>query len=141
MVEKILTNFCGCLILIKQSGGDKKPRFSFFEKNAHHAIPIYANCMTGIFLMATQKFFQVILKICTKILFFFSTANRILYANKHFPKKSFCKQNFIFWVHNVVLDTIMLAFFFSIKIFSKTLKIPISFVWRVYVCLDQCLII
>ena len=46
------------LILIKQSA-DKKPRFLFlFEKNAYHAIPIYGNCMTTIFLMTTQKFFR-----------------------------------------------------------------------------------
>ena len=72
---------------------------------------------------------------------FFSTANRILYANKHFPKKIFCMQNLIFCVHNIVLDTIIWLFFFSLKFFfSKTLKMPISFVLRVYVCLDQCLL-
>ena len=44
--------------------------------------------MTGIFLMATQKIFQVILKFWPKNFFFvfFSTANRISYANKHFSK-------------------------------------------------------
>ena len=44
-------------------------------------------------------------------------------------------QKLISCVHNVVLDTIILALFiFSLKIF---VQIPISFVWRVYVCLDQ----
>ena len=55
--KKISTSFCGCLILIKQSG-DKYQRFSFFEKNDYHTITIYGNCMTSIFLMATQTFFQ-----------------------------------------------------------------------------------
>ena len=77
--------------------------------------------MTGIFLMATQKKFQVILKIWPKKFFvFFSTANRISYANKHFSKKNFCMQKLIFCVHNVVLDTIKLAFiFFSLKFFFQ----------------------
>ena len=99
--------------------------------------------MTGIFLTATQKIFEVILKIWPKKFFvFFSTANRISYAKKHFSKFFFCMQNLIFCVHNVVLDTIKLAFiFFSLNFFfSKTLKIPISFVWGVNVSLDQCLI-
>ena len=57
-------------------------------------------------------------------------------------KNVFCMQNLIFCVHNVVLDTIKLAFiFFSLNFFFKTLRIPISFVWGVNVCLDQCLII
>ena len=113
--------FWGCLILIKQSG-DKKLRFSFFEKNAYHTIPIYGNCMTGIFLMATQKNFHLILKIWSKIFFcfFFSTANRFSYANKYFSKKKFCMQNWIFCVHNVVLDAIKLAFtFFSLNFFFQ----------------------
>ena len=77
--------------------------------------------MTGIFLMATQKIFQVILKIWPKNFFvFFSTANRFSYANKHFSKKKFCMQNLIFCVHNVVLDTIKLAFiFFSLNFFFQ----------------------
>ena len=52
---KIVENWyklCGCLILITQSD-DEKLRFSFFEKNAYHTIPIYD----------TKKIFQVILKI------------------------------------------------------------------------------
>ena len=116
----------------------KKTEVFVFCKNAYYTIPIYGNCMTGIFLMATQKIFKVNLKIWPKNFFvFFSNTNRISYANKHFSKISFCMQNLIFCVHNVVLDTIKLAFiFFSLKfIFSKTLKIPISFVWSVNVCL------
>ena len=93
-LKKILTSFCGCLILIKQSC-DKKPRFSFFEKNTYHTSPIYGNCMTGIFLMTTQIFFQLTLKICP-ISCVFSTANRISQSNKNFPKKrnSACKIEF-----------------------------------------------
>ena len=74
--------------------------------------------MTGIFLMATQK----ILKIWPKI--FFSSANRFSYANKRFfSKKNFCMQNLIFCVHNVVLDTIKLAFtFFSLNFFFNNLE-------------------
>ena len=78
--------------------------------------------MTGIFLMATQKKFSSNFEnLAQKILlFFFSTANRISYANKHFSKFFFCKQNLIFCVHNVVLDTIKLAFiFFSLKFFFQ----------------------
>ena len=37
-----------------------------YGENAYHTISICGNCMTGIFLMATQKLFQVILKICPK---------------------------------------------------------------------------
>ena len=83
-----------------------------------------------------------------------STANLFLYANnfffnrksifvrKQFFPKKFGLQNLIFCVHNVVLATIMLDFVpFSLYIFSKMLKITIPFEWRVYVCLDQCLII
>ena len=51
-------------------------------------------------------------------------------------------QNLIFCLHNVVLDRIILAFiYFWLNFFSsKTLKIPISFVWGVYIRLDLCLI-
>ena len=56
----------------------------------------------------------------------FSTPNRALYANNHFPKKKFaCK---IYFLYNVVLDTIIMAFFSFLLLFlSKTLKIPIFF--------------
>ena len=121
IVKKLVkTHFCGCLILIKQSG-DKKLRFSFFEKNAYHTIPIYGNCMTGIFLMATQKKFQVILKIWPKNLFvFFQPQIDFRTQTNIFRKKKFCMQNLIFCVHNVVLDTIKLAFiFFSLDFFFK----------------------
>ena len=114
------THFCGCLILKKQSG-DKKLRFSFFEKHAYHTIPIYGNCMTGIFLMATQKIFQVILKIWPKIFFVFFNGKSIFVRKQtFFEKKNCCMQNLIFCVHNVVLDTIKLAFiFFSLNFFFK----------------------
>ena len=93
--------------------------------------------MTGIFLMATQKIFQVILKIWPKNFFVFFLNRKSNFVRKHqIFRNFFCMQNLIFCVHNVVLDTIKLAFIF----FSKTLKIPISFVWGVIVSLDQCLI-
>ena len=115
------------------------------KKNACHTIPIYGNCMTGIFLMATQKIFQVILKIWPKnfFCFFFQPQIDFRTQTNFFRKKKFCMQNLIVFVHNVVLDTIKLAFtFFSLNFsFSKTLKIPFSFVWGVNVRLDQCLII
>ena len=118
----------------------KKPRFSFFEKNAYHTIPIYGNCMTGIFLMSTQKNFETGPKF---FLFFFQPKIEFRTQTNIFRKKIFCMQNLIFCVHNVVLVTIILAFiFFWLNFFSsKTLKIHISFVWGVYICLDQCLII
>ena len=76
--------------------------------------------MTGIFLMSTQKNFQVILKLAQKFFCFFLTENRISYANKHFSKKVFCMQNLIFCVHNIVLDTIIMTFiFFSPKFFFE----------------------
>ena len=51
-------------------------------------------------------------------------------------------QNLIFCVNNVVLDTKVMAFFLSLQIFiSKTLKIFIYFVWHVFECPDQCLIL
>ena len=119
----------------------KKLRFSFFEKNAYHTIPIYGNCMIGIFLMATQKIFQVILKIWPKIFFFFNGKSNFV-RKQTFFENFFCMRNLIFCVHNVVLDAIKLAFiFFSPNFFfSKTVKIPISFAWSINICLDQCLI-
>ena len=87
----------------------------FFGKNACHTISIY-----------DKNFSVVILKTCPKFFCFFSTANLILYANKHFSKKKIlhanntpCKRN---------------------RKFLQA-KFPISFAWRVFVCLDQCLII
>ena len=54
---------------------------------------------------------SILFWICPKIFwFFFSTANRFLYASKHFPK-FFFMQNFVFFCHNVVLDTIILELF------------------------------
>ena len=71
--------------------------------------------MTGFFFDGDTK---VILQIWPKKFYVFLTANRISYANKHFSKKNFCMQNLIFCVHNVVLDTIKLAFiFFSLNCF------------------------
>ena len=95
-------------------GGDTKNFSSYFENLA-------------------QKFF------C----FFFQPQIDFRTQTNIFRKKNFCMQNLIFCVHNVVLDTIKLAFiFFSLNFFSsKTLKIPLSFVWGVNVRFDQCLII
>ena len=85
-------------------------------------------------LAAIQKVFQVILKICPKFfLFFFQPQIEFSTQTNIFRKKKFCMQNLIFCVHNGY-DNI--SFFLS-----KALKIPISFVWRVYVRPDQCPII
>ena len=86
-----------------------------------------------------QHFFDFFLKLPQ--LFCFLTANRTLWSNKH-SQKNCCLQNLTFWVHNVVLDTLMLDFFwlFAWTFFSKVLK-TYFFVWNLYVCLDQCLII
>ena len=87
---------------------DKKKVIKFFLKK----------WLTIQFSHTTQKIFQVILKICSKKLFcFFSNANRIFYANKHFPKEFFCMQDLIFCVYNVVLNTIILAFFLFTQFF------------------------
>ena len=120
--KKIQTFFCGCLILMKQSG--KKNRgFRFLKKMLIIQFP-YMKIYDWHFFDGDTKIFQVILKIWPRNFFvFFSTANRISYANKHFSKKFFCMQNLIFCVHNVVLDAIILAFtffwlnFFFFKIF------------------------
>ena len=73
-------------------------------------------------------------------LFFFFNRKPNFVRKQTFSEKNFLLNFFFLCVHNVVHDTIMLAFFHLI-FFSKTLKIPISFVWCVDVCLDQCLII
>ena len=86
--------------------------------------------MTGFFLMATHKIFQVILKIWPKIFLFFFQ-----------PQIEFRTQTNIFRKIFFFLDTIKLVFiFFSLECFFKNVKIPISSVWSVNVCLDQCLI-
>ena len=79
---------------------------------------IYGNCVTSIFFAGNNKNFSVIFKL-PQFLNFFSTANRILYSNKHFPKKN-CMQNLIFCVHNVVLDTQNLDFFFRFSGLKKS---------------------
>ena len=73
--------------------------------------------MTGIFLMATQKNFQLTLKIWPKKFFVFFFNRKLNFVRKQtFFEIFFCMQNLIFCVHNVVLDTIKLAFiFFSLK--------------------------
>ena len=45
-------------------------------------------------------------------------------------------------MYNVVLDILIMdCFIFLLKIFSKRLKSPLSFLWHAFVCLDQCPII
>ena len=77
--------------------------------------------MTGIFLMATQKIFQVILKIWPKKFFVFFFNRKSNFVRKQtFFEIFFCMQNLIFCVPYVVLDTIKLAFiFFSLKFFFQ----------------------
>ena len=77
--------------------------------------------MTGIFLMATQKIFEVILKIWPKKIFvFFQPQIEFRTQTNIFRKKFFCMQKLKFFVHSVVLDTIKLVFnFFSLKFFFQ----------------------
>ena len=90
-MEKKLNHFCDFLRTVEQSG-NKKTALKFFWKN----------CLPYNFHIRHKNFSVVILKTCPNIFFvFFSTANLLLYANKHFPKNA-C---------NVVLDTIILASF------------------------------
>ena len=79
------------------------------------------------FLKATQK-------ICPKVFwkfapkFFFQPQFEFCTQTNIFRKKKFLHAKFNFFVHNVVLDTIILAFFpFLFNFFSKTLKFPYFF--------------
>ena len=64
------------------SGGEKS-EVLLFDINSYRTIPMYGNCMTSIFLLATSIF-----EIAVKFFFcFFLTENQILHSNKHFPKK------------------------------------------------------
>ena len=86
------------------------------KKNAFHTIPIYGNCMTGIFSMATQ----VILKIWPIFGFFLNRKSNFVRKQTFSNFFFICMQNLIFCVHNVVLDTINFAFiFFSLKFFFQ----------------------
>ena len=92
------------------------------KKNAYHTIPIYGNCMTGIFLVATQKVFLSNFESLAQKFFRFFFNRKSIFVRKQtfFEKKKICMQNLIFCVHNVVLDTIKLAFiFFSLNFFFK----------------------
>ena len=118
--RKKINHFCGFLRAVEQTGDNITELKFFFEKNAYHTISIYDTKILN--------FFDRILKICPKFFFvFFSTATRILYATKmyatkckqKFRKNFFCMQNLIFCVHNVVLDTIILAFFLFIQFFFQ----------------------
>ena len=125
-----------CIVLNKKENFlSKKMLIIQFSNNG--------NCMTSIFLMATTKIFLSILEIAPKILFvFFSTAKWFSYKNKHFFEKKFCMQNLVFCVYNVVLDKLILNFFpFLLIKFFKNAQDSSFFVWHVFVCLDQCLVI
>ena len=128
-IEKNLNHFCGFLRTVEQTGDKKELILNFFfEKNACNTISIYD---TSNFENWPQQ----------KFLFLFQAQIEFCTQTNIFRKKIFCMPNLSFRAHNVVLDTIILAFFLFTSIcFSKTLKIFISFEWRVYVCLDQCLI-
>ena len=71
--------------------------------------------MTGIFLMATCNFENL----AQKKNFFFNRESNFV-RKQTFFEIFFCMQNLIFCVHNVVLDTIKLAFiFFSLIFFFR----------------------
>ena len=101
--------------------------FFFLKKNTSHTISNYGNCMTSIFLMATTKIFKVFLKLPPKIFlcFFFSIANWFSYSSKHFLERKILHAKFIFFVYNVVLDILILDFFFFSRLtfFQKRLKL------------------
>ena len=82
-----------------------KTKFLFWKKRVIIQFP-YMKCV----LLAIFWWRQVKLNLTTIFFVFFSTAYRILHSNKHFSKK-ICVQNFIFCLHNVVLDTQELDFF------------------------------
>ena len=123
MGEKRYKLITAVLILIKQSG-DKNHENTADEKAAHLSIPIYGNCLTGVFLMSVQNFFLVILKKCPEI--FFKPQIELNMQTNMFRKKCFVCKIYFFCVHNVVLDTLMLGFssFSLYNFFSKMLKCP-----------------
>ena len=91
------------------------------EKNAIDTIPIYGNCMTGIFFDGdTIHFSSKIENLAQNFFVFFFNRKSNFVRKQTFFGKNFRTQNLILCVHNVVLDTIKLAFiFFSIN------KIPL----------------
>ena len=77
----------------------------------------------AFFLMATAKIIPSNFEIILNFLQFFSTANWTLYLDKHISKKLYAK--FIFFVHNVILVSLILDFFFfSLTIFFKNAENP-----------------
>ena len=110
--RKKINHFCGFLRAVEQTGDNITELKFFFEKNAYHTISIYDTKILN--------FFDRILKICPKIfLFFFQQQLEFCTQTNIFRKNFFCMQNLIFCVHNVVLDTIILAFFLFIQFFFK----------------------
>ena len=86
-IEKKLNHFCRFLRTIEQTG-DKKIDFKSFFLNKMFTIP---------FPYTTQKFSQVILKICPESFFvFFQPLNEFSNQTKVFRKNSFCMQSLIF---------------------------------------------
>ena len=74
-----------------------------------HTSNVWENATHSIFIQFQKKIFLGKLKL-PQNLFFFSTANRILYSNKHFPKFFFLHANFIF-LSVKHMDTQILDFF------------------------------
>ena len=83
-----------------------------FRENACHKISINDTkiCFDNLPQKCFCFFFQPQIEFCST-------------ANKQILKKVFCMHNLTFCVHNVNLDTTILAFFFSLNFFSKTQKI------------------
>ena len=66
----------------------------------------------------------------------------IFVLKQTFFEKKICRQNLIFCVFNVVLDILILDFFpFLLITFFKNARDSSFFVWQVFVCLDQCLVV
>ena len=98
--RKKLNHFCGFLRTVEQTL-NVELILNLFEKNTGHTISIYnTKVFPSNFENLPQKFF------C----FFFKRKSNFV-RKQTFSENFFCMQILIFWVHNVVLDTVMLAFF------------------------------
>ena len=128
--------------LTKQSGDKKKLRFFVFLKKMLIIQFPYMDNLWLAFLWWRHKKLSKYFWNCPENFFrFFFNRKSSFVLKQTFPKNFFfCVQSLIFCVRNVVLDTLMLdVFLFAQYFFQKHWQL--FFVWYVYVCLDQCLII
>ena len=108
-------------------------RFCFLKKNAYQTIPIYGICMTGVFLLATQKNFQAVLKLPPKIFLYFFNCKSNFVREQTFSK-FFCMQILFFFAKRSPGYKNVVTFLFRcIIVFQKRSKFLILLVWHVYV--------